>query len=58
MDFYEINFIIILYNVWSSPVDKAAYLACISVLWFIIIALIGALASVPLIAFGRSNFVY
>ena len=47
---YPINQLTLLLFVWSSPMDKAAYLACISVLWLIIIAMIGALASVPLIA--------
>ena len=36
-------------------VDEAG---CVGALWLIVIVIIGALASIPLIAFGKLNFMY
>ena len=41
-----------------TRVDEVACLGCIAVLWLIITVLVGALASIPLIAFGKWKFMH
>ena len=48
--FYIINLLIFII---CTHVDEVVCLGCFSVLWIIIIVLIGALASIPLIVFGK-----